>query len=235
MKEELSSFSDEYQDQITYIFDYISRKIDEMINKLKSFKEQAKKIKTMSLEEISNSNNNIIEQNNNNNNETCEGIKKAQSLNNNTLNEISFQKEQLDTKINSNFEFIKEKIEKIKSLSKEKSSTGKEKSSEIINLSSESNLSSIEKIEKVIIYPKSHINIQEEIFIPRAESKFGLDNQFEFVKNNKNNDLLIYINNQNDLILKLINKENNEIINTLIYKNIFPDDIREIRYYSKTF
>ena len=77
--------------------------------------------------------------------------------------------------------------------------------------------------------------MQKEIFIPQAESKFGLDNQFEFVKYNKNNDLLIYINNFNDLILKLINKENNEIINNLIYKNIFPDDIREIRYYSKNF
>ena len=233
-KEELSSFSEESQDQITYIFDFIYRKIDEMINKLKSFKEHAKKIKTLSLEEISNSINNIIEQNNDNN-ATCEGVKKTQSLNNNTLNEISFQIEQLDTRINSSFEFIKEKIEKMKSLSKEKSSTGKEKSSGIIDLSSESNLSSIEKIEKVIIYPKSFANIQEEIFISRAESKFGLDNQFEFVKYNKSNDLLIHINNQNDLILKLINKENNEIINTLIYKNIFPDDIREIRYYSKTF
>ena len=35
--------------------------------------------------------------------------------------------------------------------------------------------------------------------------------------------------------VEIINKENTEIINTSIYKNIFPDDIREIRYYSKTF
>ena len=232
-KEELSFFSEEYQNQTNSIFGFISRKIDEMINKLKSFKEYSKNLKTLSFEQISNSNNNIIKQDNNNN-VTREEIKKAQSFDNNTIEEISFQIDKLDTQINSNFEIIKEKLSKIKS-SIEKSHTEKEESVEIINLNSESNLSSIEKIEKIIAYRNSNSDMQKEIFIQQAESKFGLDNQFEFVKYNKNNDLLIYINNHNDLILKLINKENNEIINNLIYKNIFPDDIREIRYYSKNF
>ena len=39
----------------------------------------------------------------------------------------------------------------------------------------------------------------------------------------------------NNLELKLISKQTNEIITTLIIQNIFPDDIREIRYYSKLF
>ena len=43
--------------------------------------------------------------------------------------------------------------------------------------------------------------------------------------------MIIYINNFNDLILKLVNKKNGEIINSLIIKNIFPDFIREIRYF----
>ena len=130
-KEELSSFSEGYQNQTNSIFDFISRKIDEMINKLKSFKDYSKNLKTLSFEQISNSNNNIIKQDNNN--VTCEDIKKAQSFDSNTIDEISFQIDKLDTQINSNFEFIKEKLSKIKS-SKEKSRTEKEESAEIINL-----------------------------------------------------------------------------------------------------
>lgn len=107
-----------------------------MINKLKSFKEYSKNLKTLSFEQITNSNNNIIKQDNNNN-VTREEIKKAQSFDNNTIEEISFQIDKLDTQINSNFEIIKEKLSKIKS-SIEKSHTEKEESVEIINLNSES-------------------------------------------------------------------------------------------------
>ena len=111
-KEELSSFSEGYQNQTNSIFDFISRKIDEMINKLKSFKDYFKNLKTLSFEQISNSNNNIIKQDNNN--EKSEDIKKAQSFDSNTIDEISFQIDKLDNKINSNFEIIKEKLSKIK-------------------------------------------------------------------------------------------------------------------------
>jgi len=48
--------------------------------------------------------------------------------------------------------------------------------------------------------------------------------------------LLINVNNYNSLILRLIRTYDSEIINTLIIQNIFfPDDIREIRYYSSEF
>ena len=57
--------------------------------------------------------------------------------------------------------------------------------------------------------------IQE--FIPKAESYFGLDNQFEIIRYEKDNHLLIHINNINDLELKLINKEY-KIVNALILK-----------------
>ena len=232
-KEEYFSFSEDDKNQIISIFDFIGRKIDEIMNNLKKFKEYSESLKSLSSEEMSNSNKNIVQQKNGN--VSCLRIKKAKSLNNNNdaINDISFQINKLETQINSNFKFIKEKIEKIKSYN-EKSITEKE-SVKIINLISLSNQSSIEKIEKNMAYPDSINGITKEIFIQRAESKFGLDNQFEFVKYNNNNDLLIYINNHNDLILKLINKENNTLITTLIYKNIFPDDIREIRYYSENF
>ena len=235
-KEEISSFNDGYQNQTNSIVDLIIKKIDDMIEKLKSFKEYSKSIKKLSSEEASNSNNNINEQNSINK-ETREEIKKAEYSNNDTINEISYQIDKLDTQINSHFEYIKNKIEEIKS-SKGQSNIENyedEKKEENNFIDSSSNMNSIEKIEKKIIIYDSHTNIPREIFIEKAESKFGLDNQFEFVKYNKKNDILIYINNHNDLILKLINKENKEIINTLIYKSIFPDDIREIRYYSKYF
>ena len=74
--------------------------------------------------------------------------------------------------------------------------------------------------------------INENLIIPQAESHYGLDNQFEIIKYNDDNNLLIYINNSNDLILKLINKEN-IINNTFIMKKLFDNNIREIRYFSK--
>ena len=76
--------------------------------------------------------------------------------------------------------------------------------------------------------------INENLIIPQAESHYGLDNQFEIIKYNDDNNLLIYINNSNDLILKLINKEN-IINNTFIMKKLFDNNIREIRYFSKKY
>ena len=77
--------------------------------------------------------------------------------------------------------------------------------------------------------------VDKNILIPRAISCFGLDNQFEIIKYDKENNLLIYIDNLNDLILKLINRKSNEVVRDLIIKQIFEDDIREIRYFSKKY
>ena len=51
-----------------------------------------------------------------------------------------------------------------------------------------------------------NLKITNDIFVQNAISKYGLDNQFEFVEYDNDNNLLIYINNYSDLILKLINK-----------------------------
>ena len=144
---------------------------------------------------------------------------------------MSVEIEKLDSQINSYFEDIKDKIEKIKSSQEQELANSVKLENSYIN--NTSNLNSIEQINNIINPPIQDIKISKDIFIESAESKFGLDNQFEFVKYNKNNYLLIHINNFNDLLLKLINEEENGITKTLIYKNIFPDFIREIRYYSQ--
>ena len=76
--------------------------------------------------------------------------------------------------------------------------------------------------------------IKRNIFIKDARCHFGLDNQFEVIKYNDENHLLIYIDNLNDLILKIFNK-NNEIIKIYVHKKLFDDVIREIRYFSKKY
>ena len=212
-EEEFSSYSENYKEQIITIYDCIIKKIDEIAIKLKNFKEYSEKMKKIASEEISKTNSNSKEQNLNN-----------------TLDDISSQIETLDFQINTNFEYIKSKIEKIKFPKLEEKSNNQ--SQKIINLISNSSNNSLEQIGNMFNYHNSNNNISKDIFIQRAESKFGLDNQFELVKYNTNHDLLIHINNSNDLLLRLINKEKNEIIDTLIYKSIFPDEIREIRYYS---
>ena len=212
-EEEFSSYSENYKEQIITIYDCIIKKIDEIAIKLKNFKEYSENMKKIASEEISKTNSN----------------RKEQNLNN-TLDDISSQIETLDFQINTNFEYIKSKIDKIKVPKLEEKSNNQ--SQKIINLISNSSNNSLEQIGNMFNYQNSNNNISKDIFIQRAESKFGLDNQFELVKYNTNHDLLIHINNSNDLLLRLINKEKNEIIDTLIYKSIFPDEIREIRYYS---
>lgn len=76
--------------------------------------------------------------------------------------------------------------------------------------------------------------IKTNIFIKNAKCQFGLDNQFEVLKYNDENNLLIYIGNLNDLILKIFNKKN-EIIKIYVHKKLFDDVIREIRYFSKKY
>ena len=82
LKEELSSFSDDLQDQLTCIFDIILVKIDEMMCELENFKEYSINLKSQSSEERSRSNNNsnIIEQSSINHNETREEIKRDKKI-----------------------------------------------------------------------------------------------------------------------------------------------------------
>lgn len=76
--------------------------------------------------------------------------------------------------------------------------------------------------------------LEKKEFIQKAESFFGLDNQFDIITYEEENHLLIHIDNFNDLFLKLINKEN-IIVKTLIIKKIFEDEIREIRHFSNKY
>ena len=156
---------------------------------------------------------------------------------NDKLRDITFIIENLDKQVHSFITEIKNKLEEIRDLKDEKSLKEKEeiKNENIINI----NINSLNQINfsnnKPYVHSNSDVNVVKNIFIQRAESKFGLDNQFELVEYNRDNFLLIYINNFNDLILKLINKTNSLIINSLIIKRIFPDCIREIRYFPHEF
>ena len=49
----------------------------------------------------------------------------------------------------------------------------------------------------------SIFEISKNIFIPQAESHYGLNNQIEIIKYNDSNNLLIYINNSNDFNIKI--------------------------------
>ena len=109
--EELSLSNDNNPDQIMY---FIKVKIEEMFIRLKKFKEYSDSIKTLSTEEITNSNNNITEGKSEDINISNEETKKEQNLNNETLDEVYNKLEKLDSQINSCFESIKNKIEKIK-------------------------------------------------------------------------------------------------------------------------
>ena len=93
------------------------------------------------------------------------------------------------------------------------------------------------------IKEKNDLNIKSTEFdtnskikelIPNAETYFGLDNQFEIIRYDKDYHLLIHIGNINDLELKLINKEY-KIDKTLVMKKIFDDAIREIRHFYKKY
>ena len=109
--EELSLSNDNNPDQIMY---FIKVKIEEMFIRLKKFKEYSDSIKTLSTEEMSNSNNNITEGKSEDINISNEDTKKEQNLNNETLDEVYNKLEKLDSQINSCFESFKNKIEKIK-------------------------------------------------------------------------------------------------------------------------
>ena len=93
------------------------------------------------------------------------------------------------------------------------------------------------------IKEKNDLNIKSTEFdtnskikelIANAETYFGLDNQFEIIRYDKDYHLLIHIGNINDLELKLINKEY-KIDKTLVMKKIFDDAIREIRHFYKKY
>ena len=235
LKKDMSSLFESNTEKIISTFESILNKTDKMILKYKSFKDYFDTYLT-DVTEI-NSNLSI-----NNENKICCLEQHNNNLNNvikinDKLRDISLMIEKLDESVQCFNSEIKNKIEEIKDLKKEKSISEKQenKDKNIININ-------INSIDQVDLYrnkscPKSNydVNVVKNIFIQNAESKFGLDNQFEFVDYNKDNYLIIYINNFNDLILKLVNKKNGEIINSLIIKSIFPDFIREIRYFSHEF
>ena len=239
-KEEISSLNNNSSSSlinenshIMQIINDVIKKIDEIIDKLNNFKTTSKSLLDTIAEQTMKVNSNINNKSSKIeiNDETRLEIKyneKNQNTNTNSetfdsLKNISDNVEKLENYINTNFEYIKTKMGKI-------NNDTKKEVINIINLdNSEQNKNNIKESSY-----KKYI-IEQNILVPKAESHFGLDNQFEFIEYNLNNNLLIHINNMNNLELKLISKQTNEIITTLIIQNIFPDDIREIRYYSKLF
>ena len=235
LKKDMSSLFDKQPEKIISTFESILSKTDEMIFKYKSFKDYFDTYLTDMTEIDShlsiNNDNQIccIEQHN----QSLYSILKI----NDKLRDITFIIENLDTQVHSFITEIKNKLEEIRDLKGEKSLKEKEEieKENIINI----NINSLKQTNfsnnKPNIPSNSDVKVVKNIFIQRAESKFGLDNQFELVEYNRDNFLLIYINNFNDLILKLINKIDRQIINSLIIKSIFPNCIREIRYFSHEF
>ena len=84
-----------------------------MIFELKKFKEYPDSIKILLTEELINSNNNITGKENKDINISIEERKKDQNLSDETLDEVYNKVEKLESQINSCFESIKDKIEKI--------------------------------------------------------------------------------------------------------------------------
>ena len=221
------------QDIINSTFNSIEEKIDELINKLKEFKIFSENLKTSLTKQISliyNHNNNIIiHDNKTNDNETREENNKNNS---NSLSIINDKLNEVHQQINSYFDKIKREIEQISFTDEEISNKNNKDSFSLNSL----NHNSFKKDENIINDNFNYnLKITSDIFVQNAISNFGLDNQFEFVEYDSDNNLLIYINDYSDLVLKLINKVKGEIINTLILKNIYPDFIREIRYFSHDF
>ena len=158
----------------------------------------------------------------------CNNKNNNLSINNITNKSIFENKE--------NNEKIKKLYKKLKrfDLSEINSKFTNDIKNKIKNIEELMNIDEDKKMESNLYQPKIDANLENiNILIPKANSYFGLDNQFEIIEYNENN-LLIHINNNNDLILKLINKEN-KIIETLIMNHIFEDYIREIRYFSEKY
>ena len=231
----MSSLFENSTEKIISTFETILNKTDEMILKYKSFKDYF----CLYLTDMSEINSHLSI---NSESKICYMEQHNQDLNNilkinDKLRDISLIIEKLDERVHCFTSEIKNKIDEIKDLKSENSINEKEanKDKNIINIkinsSNQINLSN----NKSYNNSNSDVNVVKNIFIQKAESKFGLDNQFELVEYDKDNYLIIYINNCNDLILKLVNKINGVIINSLIIKSIFPDYIREIRYFSHEF
>ena len=185
LKKDMSFLFESNTEKIISTFESILNKTDKMILKYKSFKDYFDTYLT-DMTEI-NSNLSI-----NNENKICCLEQHNKNLNNvikinDKLRDISLMIEKLDESVQCFNSEIKNKIEEIKDLKKEKSISEKQenKDKNIININ-------INSIDQVDIYrnkqcPKSNtdVNVVKNIFIQNAESKFGLDNQFEFVDYNK--------------------------------------------------
>ena len=218
LKNEMSSLFDNQTEKIKSAFESIFNRTDEMIFKFKNFRDYFDIYLTDMTEldsQISNQSQNYA---------LCNNLQINDKLKN-----ISDSIEKLDVQISTFIKEIKNKIEKINEESVETNQENKNSNKNEIHKIYFTNNKSDDNNSNF------NFNVKKNIFVENSQSKFGLDNQFELVEYNQNNYLLIYINNFNDLILKLINKTNNKIINSLIIKNLFPDCIREIRYFSDEF
>ena len=204
----------------------------EEFNKIKNLIQNSQKQKVESLTEKNSNEINLLKNNSSLSEEEKNNLSKLNKTSCNGINNNSFNKKNLiNNSILENKDKIKEICQKMKELnliqiSSKYDNTIKQNISGI-----ESLLNSEESDEKSIETKlDTSSDIEKNIIVPKAFSYFGLDNQFEIIKNKENN-LLIHIDNYNDLILKLINKQS-QIIQTYIIKKVFENEIREIKYFS---
>ncbi len=185
-KEEISSLNNNSSSSlinenshIMQIINDVIKKIDEIIDKLNNFKTTSKSLLDTIAEQTMKVNSNINNKSSKIeiNDETRLEIKyneKNQNTNTNSetfdsLKNISDNVEKLENYINTNFEYIKSKMGKI-------NNDTKKEVINIINLdNSEQNKNNIKESSY-----KKYI-IEQNILVPKAESHFGLDNQFEFI------------------------------------------------------
>ena len=204
----------------------------EEFNIIKNLIQNSQKQKVESLTEKNSNEINLLKNNSSLSEEEKNNLSKLNKTSCNGINNNSFNKNNLiNNSILENKDKIKEICQKMKELnliqiSSKYDNTIKQNISGI-----ESLLNSEESDEKSIETKlDTSSDIEKNIIVPKAFSYFGLDNQFEIIKNKENN-LLIHIDNFNDLILKLINKQN-QITQTYIIKKVFENEIREIKYFS---
>ena len=220
-EKDIKTYFNNAKNKITIIKEYINYSFDNEPQTLnKTTKNDINKIKN-GLQNSFEQNKDIDEDDKNNkSNKSCFNFSykennESMTLNFKEIDEIienlkNFNLNDINTKYNNNFNDNVDDLRNLIDLNEKKDFS-----------------SSITKLDKSFSLNKTPL-------VPKAESFFGLDNQFEIIKYDLENHLLVHINNNNDLILKLINKEN-KIVQTFIKEKIFENDIREIRYFSKNY
>ena len=220
-EKDIKTYFNNAKNKITIIKEYINLSFDNEPQTLnKTTKNDINKIKNY-LQNSFEQNKDIDEDDKNNkSNKSCFNFSykennESMTLNFEKIDEIiknlkNFNLNDINTKYNNNFNDNVDDLRNLIDLNEKKDFS-----------------SSITKLDKSFSLNKTPL-------VPKAESFFGLDNQFEIIKYDLENHLLVHINNNNDLILKLINKEN-KIVQTFIKEKIFENDIREIRHFSKNY